>query len=419
MMKRVKRAQVVLGLVWESVQFAISSLRSNKLRTLLSLLGITIGIFTIVLVLAVIGGLKGNIRSGLDSLGSNTITVQRESWELEGEWNWWEFAKRPTIEIDDYNYLKRYSETSESITFFSISSGDFSYLREKFTDGNIVSVSTDFEKIFAIGVDQGRWFLPNEQEGRGNLCFVGSGVASALFKGESGVGKRIKVGNFNGEVIGVASPQGESIATIFDIDNSIFVPVGFGEAISGAGGGGAVAIAPKDGTGQQEAIDEIRYLVRRKRGLTPSDEDNFAINRMSYLASAVDEVFRTINLVGWLIGGFALLIGAFGIANILFVSVKERMPQIGIQKALGAGNYMILAQFLSEAAVLSLVGGALGILIVVIISLILGNDSPIPFDLTLLNVVEGLSIALVVGILSGVIPAWSAARMDPVRAMNM
>ncbi len=419
MMKNVNRARVVLGLVWESVQFAISSLRSNKLRTLLSLLGVTIGIFTIVLVLAVIGGLKGNIRGGLDSLGSNTITVQRDSWEMEGEWNWWEFAKRPPVEIDDYTYVKRYSENFGAITFFSISNGDFSYLREKFTDGNIVSVTTDFEKIFTVGVDQGRWFLPNEQEGRGNLCFLGAGVASALFRGESGVGKRIKVGSFNGEVIGVATPQGESIATIFDIDNSIFVPIGFGETICGAGGGGAIAIAPKKGTGQQETIDEIRYLVRRKRGLPPSEGDNFAINRMSYLSGAVDEVFRTINLVGWLIGGFALLIGAFGIANILFVSVKERTPQIGIQKALGAGNYMILAQFLSEAAVLSLVGGALGILIVVIISLILGNDSPIPFDLTLLNMVEGLLVALVVGILSGVIPAWSAARMDPVKAMNM
>jgi putative ABC transport system permease protein len=139
---------------------------------------------------------------------------------------------------------------------------------------------------------------------------------------------------------------------------------------------------------------------------------------MSYLAGAVDDVFQTINLVGWIIGGFALLIGAFGIANIMFVSVRERMSQIGIQKALGAPEYIIMTQFLSEAGALSIIGGGLGILIVVIISLILGSDSQVPFELTIYNVVGGMGMAFVTGILSGAMPAWSAAKMDPVKAMN-
>ncbi len=421
MMKSVKRARVVLGLVWESVQFAISSLKDNKFRTLLSLLGITIGVFTIVLVLAVTGGLKRNIRKGLESLGGNTITIQREPWDVEEGDNsvWWELLKRPPVVVADYEFVKAHSEYCGAITYFSTFTADVSHSRSTFPDGNVVPVAPDFEKIFAIGVDEGRWFLPEEADGRQGLCFLGTDMAQTLFGGSSPVGKMVRMGGFALYVIGVAPPQGESIATIFDIDNSVFVPLGFGEMMVGAGNGGAIALVPKEGMATEEVIGELRFLMRSNRGLEPAERDDFSINRMSYLAGAVDDVFQTINLVGWIIGGFALLIGAFGIANIMFVSVRERMPQIGIQKALGAPGYIIMTQFLSEAGVLSLIGGVLGILIVVIISLILGSDSQVPFELTIYNVAGGMGIAFVTGVLSGALPAWSAAKMDPVKAMNM
>ncbi len=419
MMKVVKRAQVVLGLVWESVQFAMSSLRTNKFRTLLCLLGISIGIFSIVLVLSVVGGLKSNIREGLSSLGGNTITVQREPWEMQEGDDWWELVKRPPVEVEDYEFVRRYSSYCEAVTFFSMFTSDASYLRNTFRDANIVCVASDFEKIFTFGIEQGRWFSHDESQGRQRLCFLGAEVAQGLFGAGNCVGKRLKLGGFDGYVIGVAQRQGESMASIFDIDNSIFIPLGFGEIVGGIGGGGAIAIAPGEGIGADAVTDQVRSLVRSRRGLAPDEEDNFSINRMSYLSGAVDDLFRTINLVGWIIGGFALLIGAFGIANILFVSVRERMPQIGIQKALGAPNYLILVQFLAESAALSLVGGSLGILIVVIISLFLEGNSPIPFELTVVSVIEGVVIALVVGVLSGLVPAYSAAKMDPVKAINM
>lgn len=419
MMKKVKRAQVVLGLVWESVQFAMSSLKGNKFRTLLSLLGISIGIFSIVLVLSVVGGLKSNIREGLSSLGGGTITVQREPWEMQEGDDWWKLVKRPPVEAEDYQFVKRYSRYCEAVTFFTTFTSDASYLRNRYRDANVVPVASDFEKIFSFGIGEGRWFLPEELEGRQRLCFLGAEVAEELFGAGKCTGKRLKLGGFDGYVIGVAQRQGESMASIFDIDNSVFIPLGFGEIIGGIGGGGAIAIAPAVGVDPDVVADEVRSLVRSRRGLAPDEEDDFSINRMSYLSGAVDDLFRTINLVGWIIGGFALLIGAFGIANILFVSVRERMPQIGIQKALGAKNYLILIQFLTESAVLSLVGGGLGILIVVIISLFLGGNSPVPFELTAVIVMEGVSIALVVGVLSGLVPAYSAAKMDPVKAINM
>lgn len=419
MTKQVKRAQVVLGLVWESVQFAIYSLKVNKLRTLLSLLGITIGVFSITLVLSLVGGLKNNIKEGLDALGGNTITIQREPWEVEEgqEWNWWDYIKRPPIEESDYRFVKDYSQRGEAVTFFTTFSGEFKYYRESLS-GNVICITPDFDKIFNISTSEGRWFSPEELDRSRNVVYLGGVVAEKLFNGENPLGKEIRVDGSLSKVIGVAQTQGESLTNIFDFDNSILLPLGYGEMISGGGAGGAIAIIPKEDISQEDLISESRFLMRSHRRISPGEGDNFSINTMSYLSSTVDDLFSKINLIGWIIGGFALLVGGFGIANIVFVSVKERVPQIGIQKALGGERYIILVQFLSESALLSLVGGALGILIVLIISLILGNNSQVSLDMSLWVVLEGILIAMVVGLLSGLVPANIAANMDPVKAIN-
>lgn len=420
MIKNVKRAQVVLRLVWESVRFAVSSLKTDRLRTLLSLLGITVGIFTIVLVLSIINGLKENIRVGLNSLDGDVITVQREPWEIsqEGEWNMWKYIRRPPIDIRDYEFVSQHLDIPSSQTFFTTFQKGVYYTNKSYKGGEIVSVKGDFDKLFIFDTAYGRWFSPLESNGYMNICYIGGDISRSLFGETSPIGKVLKIGEFPATVIGVAAPQGESIAHIFDFDHSVFVPYGFGERISGEGSGGAIAMCAHNQERQQELIDQTRVLMRSHRRLSPETEDNFSINKMDYLSWAVDDVFRSINTAGWIIGGFALLIGAFGIANILFVSVQERVPQIGVQKALGAWNYIIIAQFLSEAALLSVVGGALGILLVMIISLILGNNSGIPFDLSVTSTMEGVAIALIVGILAGIMPAYKASRMDPVKAIN-
>jgi putative ABC transport system permease protein len=421
MKTNVKRAHVVLRLVWESVQFAVSSLKGDKFRTLLSLLGVTVGIFLIVLVLSVISGLKKNIEDGMDSLRSNTITVQREPWDIpQGEeWNWWKYAKRPPVDISDYEYILQNSTLCGNLAFFTTAKADMNYFREGFSGGDVVCVKGDFGELFSIESFLGRWFSQEELHGGQSVYFLGADVAESLFGEEPPVGKRIKVKGVSGVVIGVAPRQGESMAQIFDVDQSVFVPYGFGERIFGPGSGGAIVMNPKSDTDQEALAYHTRELMRSHRRLSPAEEDNFSINKMTYLTSAVEDIFRSVNLAGWIIGGFALLIGAFGIANIMFVSVRERMPQIGIQKGLGAPDYIIMTQFLSESAVLSFIGGGFGILIVLIISLILGKNSAVPFDLNAGIVAKGMLVALLVGILSGIIPAYSAARMEPVKAMNL
>ena len=303
MTKGVKRAGVVLGLVWESVRFAVSSLRTDKFRTTLSLFGVTVGIFSIVLVLSIVDGLKNNIRRGMDSLGGNTITVQREPWDLSDEQGWdiRKYMKRAPIDVGEYDFLAENLEGAEGVAFFTTFS---TY------DGiDVVCVKGDFDRIFSFSTAQGRWFTPSETDGRQSICYVGAQVAKNLPGGVSPVGTKIKIRDFYGQVIGVAAPRGESLAEIFDIDNSIFVPYGFGETIYGGGSGGAIALVPRDGVGQGELADRVRVLMRNCRRLTPEQEDDFSINRISYLTSAVDELFASVNLVGWIIGGFALLIG--------------------------------------------------------------------------------------------------------------
>ena len=342
--------------------------------------------------------------------------------------------KRPPVTKDEYKSLSQnIVQFPCDITFFSSFTAPVLYERSLYEGANIISVENNFENIFSIPLDEGRWFLPNEIECGVEVCCIGAELALSLFGssevyGEgrertNPIGKRIKIGGRTSQVtlyvIGVISKQGESLSTIFDMDHSLFVSTTFGENLQGYSNSGIIVLAPTGNMDVTPLEAEVRSLFRCIRGLNPSDEDNFAINKMSYLSSTVEEVFRTINLAGALIGAFSLLIGAFGIANILFVSVRERMPQIGIQKGLGANNYVILTQFLTEAAVLSLVGGLLGILFVGFISLLLGSNSSIPFELTLWNVIMCLSISVMVGLLSGIIPAYYAARMNPVKAMSL
>lgn len=420
-MKKVKRAQVVLRLVCESVQFAIISLKANRFRTLLSLLGVSIGVFSILIALSVVEGLKRNIQNGLNTLSPNTIIIQRESWEIDpnGEWDWWKYMKRAPITKKEYNYLKESVDDGANMTFFTTSTSNISSHREQFNGANVVYVEHLFEKLFFIPLEQGRWFASNEIDQGGQLCCLGWGIAEALFKGQSPIGEKIRLGGKDIVVCGTISKQGESLTHIFDIDNSIFIPMELGERIDKTTYGGIIAILPSKGGEPSLLISNIRAAMRSVRGLDPSEEDDFAINKMTYLSSAVDELFHTINLVALFIGGFSLLIGGFSIANILFVSVQERMPQIGIQKGLGAKNYVILTQFLTESALLSVVGGLIGILIVLFISLTLGSNSSIPFRFTIWIGFIGIAISLIVGLSSGIIPAYYAAKIEPVKAMNL
>lgn len=415
-----KHLSVVFKLIGESVVFAFSSLKNDKFRTFLSLLGVTIGIFSIVAVFTAVDALQNNINDGLNSFGSDMVFIQQFPMEPEEGVQWWEYRQRPAPTLDEFNFIKKNIKTAKNVAFMASFYKIIKYNRNSFTDGYVAASTPEWDNIYNTELSSGRSFSQTEFDKGTNVAIIGAEVSKMLFgEGVDPVGEIIKVGGLNTTVIGAYKAQGESMVSVMDTDYLVMIPINYARSfINLKRHGDLIAALPADGVDEEEFLEELRTLMRGVRRLKPSQKDNFAVNRMTFLINAFGEIFSVINIVGWVIGGFSLLIGGFGIANIMFVSVKERTNQIGIQKALGAKRYVIMTQFLVEAAVLSILGGLLGVLLVYLLSVILGDTGSFKLVLTLGNIIKGLTIAIVIGIVSGIMPAWSAARLNPVEAIN-
>ena len=267
---------------------------------------------------------------------------------------------------------------------------------------------------------QGRYFTPDETSRGTSVAILGHSLAQELFGDEvTPIGEKIKVGPTVATVIGVIQKQGESMVSLGDVDNTAYVPLNFGRyMVNPRSADNSIYVRPAPGVAQDDLIGELRLLMRSHRRLSPGEKNNFSINGMTLLQDSVQQVFSMISVVGWIIAAFSLLIGGFGIANIMFVSVKERTNIIGIQKALGAKKHVILVQFLVEAVVLAIAGGIVGILLVLLVVLLLPAADGFTFSLSMANVLKGVAIASVIGVLSGILPAWKGASLNPVDAIN-
>ncbi|HCV15309.1 MAG TPA: ABC transporter [Rikenellaceae bacterium] len=416
-----RRIQMIFKLMMESIKFAFGSLKGDKFRTFLSLFGVTIGIFSIVTVFTAIDALQSNVERGLNSFGTTTVYVQEFPFAPEEgeEYKWWEFRTRPTPKYEEYLFLKSNSKTLESVAFVTFTNLSVKYRRNTFTGGFVTAPTFEWDKVANVEIDNGRYFSMSETQSSVPVAIIGYEVAETLFKGEDPINKIIKLGNSNTRVIGVMRKAGESIVNIFDTDNSVLVPYSYAGTLFNVKRSSAmICLKPQDNVSRDEFIQEMRQLMRAVRRLKPKQKDNFALNEMTFLLNSTKEIFGGINLAGWIIGGFSILIGGFGIANIMFVSVKERTNLIGIQKALGAKKYTILTQFLAEAAVLALAGGAVGILFVSLLVLAVGSNESFPMQLSAYNIIRGLMISSVIGIVSGFLPAYTAANLNPVDAIN-
>ncbi len=421
MIRLYRKITMILKLIYESIYFAYGSLKGDKFRTFLSLFGVSIGIFSIVTVFTAIDALESNVANGLKSFGGNTLYIQEFPWSPpEGEeYKWWEYRKRPAPMLEEYRFLKENSKNSEAIAFVIFTSKNIRYKRNSFNSGFITAPTSDWDKISNVEIDNGRYFSTFEAQSSTPVAVIGNAVAEALFEGEDPVNRIIKVGSSNVKVIGVNKKAGESIVNIFDTDNSITVPYRFMSTLVNARNTDAMICAkPFENADRDEFISEMRQLMRSVRRLKPNQADNFALNEMTFLLNQTKSIFGGINLAGWIIGGFSILIGGFGIANIMFVSVKERTNLIGIQKALGAKRYMILTQFLAEAAFLALAGGMIGILMVLGVVLVTKGNPAFPMTLSAYNIFRGLVISSIIGVVAGFIPAYTAARLNPVDAIN-
>ncbi|AKD57135.1 ABC transporter permease [Spirosoma radiotolerans] len=404
---------------FESFRFAWQALRSNLLRTMLSLLGVTIGIFAIIAVFTLVDSLERNIKESLSFIGDKVVYVQKWPWSFGGEYQWWKYFQRPEPTYKEYKFLKEKLENAQAVVAMDFKG------RVTVKNGNnsmaalIQGTTLDYNVISDVPVEQGRYFTQQEIDVARNVAIIGSDVAENVFPGQDPIGKTFKISGLNFTVIGVQRKKGESILNVGgNPDIKCLIPYGsFAKMFHSINPSIDIAIKGYDtDEGLLELESEIRGLLRTRRGVRPLQDDNFAINRPEAAAQAISGIFAVLTVAGWVIGGFSILIGGFGIANIMFVSVKERTNIIGIQKSLGAKNYVILFQFLFEAVLLSLVGGLVGILLVYLLTFMsLGS---LVLQLTAANIALGLGVSSVIGILSGIIPAFSAARLDPVIAIR-
>jgi putative ABC transport system permease protein len=409
---------LLLRLIRESYLFAFQAIVVNKVRTFLSLLGITIGIFCIISVFTIFDSMEIAIRTNIESLGSNVLYIQKWPWSMGGDYPWWKYYQRPEASIEDMREIQKRSTLAETAAIMAGVNKTLKFQGNYMENVNVSGVSHDFEKVWSFEISEGRYFSPSESAGGRNVAIIGADIASNLFNNVDPIGQKFKLMGRNVEVIGMFKKEGEDMFGNSN-DKAVIIPINyFKTLIEMREMDATIMVKSKPLVSNEELKDELTGIMRSIRKLKPSAEDNFAINETDIITKGFDSLFQTIALVGWIIGGFSLLVGGFGIANIMFVSVKERTSIIGIQKALGAKNYFILLQFLFEAIFLSLLGGILGLLIVFILVLIISNTTSFHLVLTAANVILGIGVSGAIGLFSGIIPAFSASRLDPVEAMR-
>ncbi|MEZ5081877.1 MAG: ABC transporter permease [Bacteroidales bacterium] len=406
-----------LKLIRESFIFAFQAIIVNKVRTALSLLGITIGIFSVISVLTIFDSMELAIRKNIDELGDNVLFIQKWPWEGGNNYPWWKYFKRPEPSLNDLREIQRRSQASEASAFMFEVQRTVKFKSNNIEDVSILSVSHEFDKVLSIDLVEGRYFTLLESQGGKNVALIGSEIAEKLFAGLPPLGKEIKVFGSRLEVIGVMKKEGDDMFGNSS-DRQVIIPVNFGRNyVSIDDISTTILVKAKPYVSNDELKDEMVGIMRSIRKLKPKTDDDFAINETSIITEEFDAFFGVIAIVGWIVGGFSLLVGGFGIANIMFVSVKERTTQIGIQMSLGAKKFFILFQFLFEAVFLSLFGGVIGLLIVYLLVLLSANF-PFQLILTLGNIIIGLSVSGGIGLIAGIVPSYMASRLDPVEAMR-
>jgi putative ABC transport system permease protein len=410
-----------LRLLKESFSFAINALRNNKLRTFLSLLGVTVGIFSIIAVLAAVDSLDKTITSQLSSLDSNTMYLASFSF-APTDVPRWKREQFDQISYKEFKMLKSSLTDAEHIAFqLAVKRENIRYESEQVNSINTVVVSHEFSDIQVLQFEKGRFFNASESNSGKAVVVIGTEIAKSLFGNFEPIGKKVRLYGQKFTVIGVVKKEGSGLFGAGN-DESVFIPANYVRNKYGDNNPNIrniVIIKPKAGADVDGLKAEMTQVLRNKRGIKPDEIDSFFITIVAGLQSFIDSIISSLNVIGWVISGFSLLVGGFGIANIMFVSVKERTNLIGIQKSLGAKNRFILFQFLFEAVILAIVGGLIG-LFLVWIGAIIGSHLAEDFEFVLSpqNMGLGFFISSIIGLISGVIPAITASRLDPVEAIR-
>ncbi len=399
---------------------ALQELLKNKLRTFLSLFGVTIGIFCIIGVLAVVNSLQRNIQDTIKSMGDNIIFIDKWVWSGGPDYPWWKFVNRPYPKYYELSQIKDRSPSTQYAAFFYDLTDNIEYGGSLLNGIKVYGVSEEYNNIQQLSFDFGRYISDAEFHYGSNVAVVGDEVATMLFQQpEAALGKPIKLKGRQLQVIGVIKKQGKQLVGGWNFDKSIIIPYQLAKTIYVERYSDPKIVAKgKDYIPSTSFKNELEGVMRSIRKLSPKKESNFALNDLNDISKEVATAFVSLNIGGAIIGGISLLVGLFGVANIMFVTVKERTSQIGLKKAIGAKNHLILTEFLLEAAFLCIIGGIIGLILVAGLSVVLTNALQFPVHLSISNMLWTLIICILVGIIAGIIPAIQAAKMNPVAAIR-
>jgi putative ABC transport system permease protein len=411
----------IIMLFVESILFAFKALKANLLRTILSLLGVAVGIFCIISVLSLIDSLEIGIKKSFDMIGDDLIFVMK--WpagpeEGDEEYAWWEYISRKRPRLKDQKELKNRLTLAQAVAFQSAEIKTAEYRNSFMNSTFLTGVSFDYQDVIRLDLESGRYFSQAECEAGRNVCVIGFNVADALFGDIDPIGKSIKVGGRKIDVIGVLEKEGNSLLQN-GIDPTVLVPVDFASRLFRVDESSSqIIIKAMDGVTNEELKNEVISTLRPIRGLKPNQRNVFSLIEATMISGLIDSVFGITNRIGFFIGFFAILVGAFGIVNIMFVSVRERTPLIGIQKSLGARNGFILNQFLFESVFLCVIGGVIGLALIYPVAAIVSAVFGFEVNLSLFNILVGVGMSAIIGVIAGIVPAWMASQLDPVDAMR-
>ena len=408
----------------ESFWLSVQQLWANKLRAFLSLLGITIGIFSIIAILTAVDALKNDISTSINKLGDNILFVGKWPWTFtSSDYPWWEYVKRPEPRYNDYKLLSERLSKAEAVSYTQQPpKAEVKYRSEEIENADAAGVTQDYGTVMQLDISDGRYFSSSESNLGLPVAVIGGGIAEEVFgNGKNALGKELKVWGRNVQIIGVIRKEGQGGLLGFNNDKSIYIPYFLLNKITKADLGISkpqVQVRAKKGVSLEELSLDIQSNMRAIRKLRPQQLDDFAINEMSIIANNFQGVFSALNIVGWVVGFFALIVGGFGIANIMYVSVTERTNIIGIKKAMGARKSYILSEFLIESVLLCVMGGLIGLMLVLSLTGIATDATGMEFTLSLKNSMIGIGISIIIGIVSGYLPALSAANLDAVEAIR-
>jgi len=410
-----------LRLFQESLSFAWGAIVVNKLRTFLSLLGVMVGIFVITSIFAVVDSMEEDLMESFSMLDDDVLFVSKWPWSMGGDYPWWKYIQRREPSLKDSDELATRLSMAEDVAFQMKGIFNLEATDNSFPNVSIIAVSHSYPNVVSVDISSGRYFNDSESSSGAPVAIIGYDVAMNLFGTDEVLGKRFKVSGKRLEVIGTFTQQGASIISS-GFDEVVLVPAAYAPRIFDVhhNEGNSIMVKAKPGIELGVLKDEIIQQFRSVRRVRPGNADDFSINQIDMITGIISSIFGQVEIAGWLIAIFAILVGCFSIANIMFVSVRERTKIIGVQKALGAKSSFILIQFLFEAIILCVFGAVLALVSIEFLMFVINiSDLGISLSLSFNRFIMAMSIAVTSGIVAGIAPALAASRMPPVEAMRM